>query len=285
MIYLVSAGWGFSSDVGSDRTPPEIDMTVAHSARIYDYILGGKDNFPADRAAAEAALTAFPLLGVAMRANRAALHRTVRYLATEAGVRQFLDVGTGIPTSPNVHEIAQSIDPTARIVYTDNDPIVLVHARALLCGSPAGATAYFDADLREPGPILEKAARVLDFGQPVALLAFGILMFVPNEAQPFDLISRLMAPLASGSHLALTHPSAELHTPGVAAGVAASYARSGISFQFRGKEEIQRFFDGLALIEPGIVPMADWHPDNAPDAAVAAVAGAAGAYAAVGRKT
>ncbi|MGF7235848.1 MAG: SAM-dependent methyltransferase [Frankia sp.] len=281
MIYLVSAGWDSTSDGGSGWTPPKIDTTTAHPARIYDYILGGKDNFPADRAAAEDALTAFPPLGGAMRANRATLHRAVRYLAAEEGVRQFLDIGTGIPTSPNVHEIAQSIDPTARIVYTDNDPIVSVHARALLTGSPTGATAYFDADLREPDLIVEKAATVLDLSQPVALLAFGILMFVPNHTEPFKLISQLMAPLASGSQLALTHPSAELHTPGVAAGVAASYARSGISFQFRTKDEIGRFFEDLDLVEPGIVPMAEWHPDSEPNLEAA---GVAWAYAAVGRK-
>jgi S-adenosyl methyltransferase len=221
-------------------------------------------------------LAAFPALGVAMRENRSALCRVTAFLAGEMGVRQFLDIGTGIPTRPSVHGLAQAIDPTARIVYTDNDPIVLVHARALLTGTPEGRTAYLHADLRDPDRIIDHARQVLDFSEPVAVLVFGILMFIPNAADPFDLLRRLVAPLAKGSYLALTHPSHERHTPEEAANLAASYERSGIPFQFRSEAEIARFFDGLTLLEPGLVLTSSWRPEGEPSPV--------GPYMAVGRK-
>lgn len=278
----MSAPWDFRSSLqDTDQSPAEIDSSVAHSARVYDFILGGKDNFEADREAAAKALAAFPPLAVAMRENRAMMRRAVTFLA-RAGITQFLDLGTGIPTSPNVHEVAQAVHPAARVMYTDNDPIVLAHARALLRGRPEGRTAYVDADVRRPGLILAAARETLDFTRPVAILAFGILMFLPDRDDPYGVLAELVGACPAGSYLALTHPSAELHPPGAAAGVAGSYERSGIPFQFRSAEQIATFFDGLSVVEPGIVPMSQWRPD--PDHPAPADASAAGAYGGVGIK-
>ena len=194
---------------GKSKRPP-FDTSVANQARIYDYLLGGKDNYEADRAAVDAVLKIAPELGFTARGNRAFLGRAVRYLATEAGIRQFLDIGTGIPTAGNTHQVAQAVAPEARVVYVDYDPVVLAHARALLQSSKAGATQYIDADLRDTTAILEQAGRLLDFSQPVAVTLLMILHVIPDSDDPHALVARLMNALPSGSYLALSHLGAEL---------------------------------------------------------------------------
>jgi len=233
-----------------------------HPARVYDYLLGGKDNFAADRAAAEAGLRANPNSRIPPRENRAFLGRAVRYLAREAGITQFLDIGTGIPTSPNVHEIAQGIEPRARIVYVDNDPIVLTQARALLTTGPEGQTAYIDADLRDVDAILGSAElqRTLDLRQPVGLLLIAVMHFIPDEDDPWALAARLLAALPSGSYLALSHLTGDFD-PAAWAGVVAVYRRSGVTMQVRPKPDVERFFAGLDLIDPGVVSLPRWRPD------------------------
>ncbi|HYV81060.1 MAG TPA: SAM-dependent methyltransferase [Streptosporangiaceae bacterium] len=233
-----------------------------HPARVYDYLLGGKDNFAADRAAAEAGLQANPNSRIPPRENRAFLGRAVRYLAGEAGISQFLDIGTGIPTSPNVHEIAQGIEPRARIVYVDNDPIVLAQARALLTTGPEGRTAYIDADLRDIDAILGSAdlQRTLDLSKPVGLLLIAVMHFIPDEDDPWTLAARLLAALPSGSYLALSHLTGDFD-PAAWAGVVAVYRRSGVTMQVRPKPDVERFFAGLDLIDPGVVSLPQWRPD------------------------
>ncbi|MGH3279764.1 MAG: SAM-dependent methyltransferase [Trebonia sp.] len=264
------------------EAPPKIDTSVAHSARIYDYILGGKDNFDADRKAAEAAIEHNPGMAVAMRANRAVMRRMTAYLAGEADIRQFLDIGTGLPTSPNMHEIAQRIAPESRVVYVDNDPIVLAHARALLTSSPEGACAYIAADAREPEKILAdpKLNGTLDLSKPVALMLFGIMHFLPDSDDPYGIVARLLAALPSGSYLAIQHPTADFYQPGT--GAQGAYRGAGIPFQYRAREEFARFLDGMELIEPGITAMSEWRPEieqgPQPDRSTA------GAYAALARK-
>jgi hypothetical protein len=233
-----------------------------HPARVYDYLLGGKDNFAADRAAAEAGLQANPNSRIPPRENRAFLGRAVRYLAGEAGISQFLDIGTGIPTSPNVHEIAQGIEPRARIVYVDNDPIVLAQARALLTTGPEGRTAYIDADLRDIDAILGSAdlQRTVDLSKPVGLLLIAVMHFIPDEDDPWTLAARLLAALPSGSYLALSHLTGDFD-PAAWAGVVAVYRRSGVTMQVRPKPDVERFFAGLDLIDPGVVSLPQWRPD------------------------
>jgi hypothetical protein len=252
-----------------------------HPARVYDYLLGGKDNFAADRAAAEQGMQANPNSLIPPRENRAFLARAVRHLAREAGIRQFLDIGTGIPTSPNVHELAQEVAPASRIVYVDNDPIVLAHARALLTSSPEGRTAYIDADLRDVDRILgnPKLRETLDLSQPVGLLLIAIMHFVPDEAGPYDLAGRLTEALPSGSHLALSHLTGDFD-PQAWEGVAAVYRKSGVTMRVRSYGEIERFFDGLDLVEPGLVSLPHWRPGPAAveppgDAAVSVYGGVA----------
>ena len=233
-----------------------------HPARVYDYLLGGKDNFAADRAAAEAGLRANPNSRIPPRENRAFLGRVVRYLAGEAGISQFLDIGTGIPTSPNVHEVAQAIEPRSRIVYVDNDPVVLAQARALLTTGPQGRTAYIDADLRDIDAILGSAdlQRTLDLRQPVGLLLLAVMHFIPDEDDPWALAARLLAALPSGSYLALSHLTGDFD-PAAWAGVVAVYRRSGVTMQVRPKPDVERFFAGLDPIDPGVVSLPQWRPD------------------------
>jgi SAM-dependent methyltransferase len=277
----MSATW-FPGITPSREVPAEIDTGVAHPARVYDYMLGGKNNFAADQAAARAALTANPALGTAIRENRAVMRRMTAFLAGEAGIRQFLDIGTGLPTSPNLHEVAQERAPSARVVYVDNDPIVLAHARALLASSADGSCAYLEADLRAPDAIITDPLlrETLDLAKPVALVLVGILHFIPDSDRPHDVVARLLAALAPGSYLAVQHPTADFYPPG--AGTAAAYQRAGMPFQYRTREEFARFFTGLELVPPGIVPMAEWRADGEPGPRPAPAE--ASAYAAIARK-
>ncbi|KJE19937.1 S-adenosyl methyltransferase [Frankia torreyi] len=245
---------------------PSIDLKTdqPHTARIYDYFLGGKDNFPADRVAAEQASAAFPNASLAARQNRAFMVRAIRHLAGEAGIRQFLDVGTGIPTSPNVHEIAQAVTPQARVVYTDNDPIVLAHARALLASTPQGRTAYLDADLHDPQSILAapELRETLDLSQPVALSMIAVFHFVPDSDDPHGIIRSLVDALPSGSYLILTNGTAD-HDPATQ-DLAVAYEKQGITVRLRSRTEVEGLFGGLELIDPGVELVHRWRP-AAPD--------------------
>jgi hypothetical protein len=246
-------------------TGSDIDLKtdVPHSARVYDYLLGGKDNFSADRAAAAEITKGWANLPRSMRANRNFMARVARYLAAEQGIRQFLDIGTGLPTSPNLHEIAQEVAPESRIAYVDNDPIVLVHARALLTSTPEGQTTYLDADLRDPDAILEsrQLRETLDLDRPIAVTVFAILHFITDDAVAQDIIDRLMRPLPPGSILALSACTADSAPEEVSAGVAA-YNANGIPLVARDRAEVERFFDGLELLDPGVVLVNHWHPDD-----------------------
>jgi hypothetical protein len=239
-----------------------LDTCVAHISRVYDYWLGGKDNFAADRLAADAAKAAYPLIGQAVRANRAFLGRAVRYLAGEAGIRQFLDIGTGIPAANNTHQVAQSVAPECRIVYVDNDPVVLTHARALLTGSPQGATAYIDADLRDPGKILADATQTLDLARPVAVMLVGILQLILDEDHPHAIVAELMSAMAPGSFLAISHPACDIEAEAMAEFVRRYNELAAEKARFRTYSEVCRFFDGLQLAEPGVVKQTAWRPDS-----------------------
>jgi len=242
--------------------PSRIDTSTAHSARIYNYWLGGKDNFPADREAAEAAMAANPGIVADVRANRAFLARAVRYLVAEAGVRQFLDIGTGLPTADNTHEVAQAVAPESRIVYVDNDPIVLTHARALLSSTPEGATAYLDADLRQPEAILKSAGRTLDLSQPIALMMLIVLHLIPDSEHPGKIVTRLVSALPAGSYLVITHPASDIAPAAMAEMTRRVNERMrGTTATVRSRDEIAGFFDGLELIEPGVVQPQRWRPD------------------------
>jgi O-methyltransferase involved in polyketide biosynthesis len=258
----MSQGQGTGTD---PELPAKINTNVAHSARVYDYWLGGKDNFPADRELAELMLQAIPTLREMAAANRAFMGRAVRYLVKEAGVRQILDLGTGIPTSPNVHEIAQATAPETRVVYVDNDPIVLAHARALLTSQDAGETAFIMADLRQPKSILDHPTltATLDLSQPVALLAVGVLMYFrdTDSPNPFEMVATLLEPMPSGSYLAVTTPTPDFSPEDTAKAVAAAEA-AGITLVPRAKADVERFFTGLELVEPGVAPMLAWRPDG-----------------------
>jgi hypothetical protein len=260
--------------------PPEIDTGVAHSARVYDYILGGKDNYGPDREAAEQMLKNWPSLRTSMRENRRFMHRTVRHLAAERGIRQFLDVGTGIPTSPNVHEIAQEIAPDARVVYVDNDPIVLAHARHRLNGTPDGRIAYIHANLREPEAILTapELHATLDLDRPVALSVIAVLQFVLDDQEAYGLVERYMRDLPSGSFLTLSTVTTDSSPKAI--DVVSEYKARGMPPRERSKAEVERFFDGLELIEPGVQLVHNWRPDvdpehQVPDTAVAMYGGVA----------
>jgi hypothetical protein len=241
--------------------PVSFDTSVAHMARVYDYWLGGKDNFAADRAAAEQAIAANPHILKDVRANRAFLARAVRYLAAECGIRQFLDIGTGIPTANNTHEVAQSVAPECRVVYVDNDPVVLAHARALLISDPEGATDYIHADLRDTDEILSRAAQTLDFSRPVAVTMMAILHLIPDDADPYRIVATLMAAAPSESYLAISHPAGDVRAEAVAEMARRVNARLGPNRgTMRDLAQVTRFFDGLHLVEPGIVQPQWWHP-------------------------
>jgi len=258
----VTEGWlkGWAED---SEAPAEIDTTVAHQARIYDYWLGGKDNFAVDREAAQQAIAAYPPIVRGVRAQRAFLVRAVRYLAAEVGIRQFLDIGTGIPTANNTHQVAQAAAPAARVVYVDNDPLVLAHARALLTSMPEDATAYLDADVREPDKILAGAAGLLDFGQPVAVLLIGILQLIPDVDDPHAIVAHLAEAMAPGSWLAVYHPASDIDEQRVAEAVRRVNARTAGTTTLRTHAEIGKFFDGMQLLAPGLVQVQRWQPGSA----------------------
>ncbi|WP_248960219.1 SAM-dependent methyltransferase [Sphaerisporangium perillae] len=239
----------------------KIDPTVPHSARVWNYWLGGKDNFASDREMGDQILAVMPDLVDSARADRAFLGRAVRFLVAEAGVRQFLDIGTGLPTADNTHEVAQSIDPSCRVVYVDNDPIVLTHARALLVGAPEGATDYIEADLNEPDEILRHAAGTLDFGRPVALMLLGSLNFVVDTAKARAIVTRLLEALPSGGYLAVAHPTAEVHGEAMTEAVRQWNQAGSAPMTLRSPQELAGFLDGLEVLEPGVVSCSKWRPE------------------------
>jgi O-methyltransferase involved in polyketide biosynthesis len=240
-----------------------IDSSKAHPARVYDVFLGGKDHYPADRDAAAAALAANPRGYLDVRHNRDFLRRAVTALVEQDGIRQFLDIGTGLPTAENVHQIAQRIAPDSRVVYVDNDPVVLAHARALLTSGPEGRTDYIDADLRDPARILEQAAKTLDFDQPVALCLVAILHFVADE-EAYPLVRELLDALPAGSRLVLSHLTEDLNPENIRA-VQRTYTERGFTFVLRSRAEVERFFteNSLEIADPGVVPAHRWRPDHA----------------------
>jgi O-methyltransferase involved in polyketide biosynthesis len=241
-----------------------LDTTVSHSARIWNYWLGGKDNFAVDREAGDKVAAMLPIIVAQARADRAFLGRAVRYLAGQEGIRQFLDIGTGLPTADNTHQVAQRVARDARIVYVDNDPLVLSHARALLTSSPEGSCDYIDADLREPDKILSEAARTLDLTQPVALLLLGVLHHIPDTDQAYTVVRRLVAALAPGSFLAINHSTSAVSGAAMEEAVAHWNEVGTPTMTLRSPEQIARFFDGLDLLEPGVVSCSRWRPDISP---------------------
>ena len=237
-----------------------IDTTVPHSARIWNYWLGGKDNYAVDRAAGDAYVKVYPGIVDVARAGRAFLARAVRYLAVEAGIRQFLDVGTGLPTADNTHQIAQAAAPQSRIVYVDSDPLVLAHARALLTSSPEGATDYIDADMRDPEAVLARAGASLDFDQPVALLLMGVMGHIEDDDQAQSIVRSLRAGLSPGSYLAVYDGVAEVIEAFTEA--QQGYDDTGaIPYKLRGPEQVAGFFEGLEFVEPGLVRVSQWRPE------------------------
>ncbi|THA25546.1 SAM-dependent methyltransferase [Streptomyces sp. RKND-216] len=239
----------------------DLGLDTHHSARIYDYFLGGKTNYPPDREVGEKLLAAFPGFRTAARTNRAFMHRAAHHLA-ERGIRQFLDIGTGIPTSPNLHEVVQAVAPDSRVVYADNDPIVLAHARALLTSAPEGRTAYVDADIMKPRDILDspQLRETLDMAQPVALSLVGLFHYITDDQQPYDLVRALVDELAPGSYLVFSHCTPDF-APEEWKSAIQVYKADGGNAQVRSRAEIERFFDGLELVEPGVEVPHRWHPD------------------------
>ncbi|QIP83601.1 SAM-dependent methyltransferase [Streptomyces sp. Tu 2975] len=247
---------------GTGPAAARIDTSRPHPARVYDWFLGGKDNYPVDEELGRQIMGVDGTARHVARTNRWFMQRVTRWLAGEAGVRQFLDIGTGIPTEPNLHQVAQGIAPDARIVYTDNDPIVLTHAEALLRSSREGITDYVQADVRDPGRILEQARKDLDLTRPVALSLVALTHFLGDEDRPYELVARLVGALPSGSYLVLSQLTADFDPVAVGRGVA-MYAAGGVTLAPRTRDEISRFFDGLEPVEPGIVQLTDWHPELA----------------------
>ncbi|MEU2625170.1 SAM-dependent methyltransferase [Streptomyces sp. NPDC007157] len=265
---------GTEADLGQDRP---------HSARMYDYYLGGKTNYAVDREAAQAVIQVFPSVEVGARVNRAYMHRVAHHLAHQ-GIRQFIDVGTGIPTAPNLHQIAQEVTPQATVVYADNDPIVLVYADELLDGAPEGRTCYVEADATQPAELLAaiRATGAIDFGRPVALSMHALLHFVPDDQHPYQLVSRLLDPLAPGSYLSLTHCTGDFE-PEAWAAIVDTYRQRGTPTQVRSRADVLRFFDQLELVDPGLVVAHRWHPEPGSDLNLV-TDGQVSLYAGLGRK-
>jgi len=253
---------------GASEALERLDTSVAHIARVYDYWLGGKDNFIADRAAGEATMAVYPGIRLSAQANRAFLARTVRHLAGTEGIRQFLDIGTGLPTANNTHEVAQATAPSSKIVYVDNDPLVLAHARALLTSTTEGATAYLDADLRDTGKILDKAAATLDFSQPVAIMLIAILHYIEDLDQARQIVARLLDAVPSGSFLVITHAGIDLFPEEIGPfEEVLNQHLPGDHHVARTRDMVTGFFDAVRLLEPGVVRVSDWRPDSPDQAA------------------
>ena len=262
MNQAVSAEAAEAWDEESPLAQTAANPNTANPARVYDALLGGKDNYAADRVVADKLAAAKPALRPNVRANRAYLGRVVRYLATEAGIRQFLDLGTGLPSLDNTHEVAQRAAAESRIVYVDNDPVVLAHARALLVsGTHEGATAYLQADIREPAAILEQASATLDFSKPVAVMLLGVLYMIPDADRPYEAVDAYVNALVPGSYLAISHPASDVDAE-AAAEAAREYDNSLPTTQTnRTQAQVTKFFDGLELLPPGVVQLNKWRPD------------------------
>ncbi|MCI0686842.1 MAG: SAM-dependent methyltransferase [Sporichthyaceae bacterium] len=274
-IERIDAGW----------PSVDVDTTVPHPARVYDFWLGGKDNFAADRALAESIMQWVPVMPAKVRVNRAFLGRAVRYLAEVEGIRQFLDVGAGLPTARNTHQVAQEIEPSNRVLYVDNDPVVVAHARALMASNGPGMTGFEQADLRNPDSIMYHPAfaRTLDLTQPVGVLMLAVLMLIPDDEHPYEAVSKLMTVLPPGSYLAVTHLTADVDPAGVG-GLVAAAEQQGSVVVARRRAEVEEFFAGMDMITPGVVPVTSWRPE--PEGEISPEDQLAGtyAYAAVGRK-
>lgn len=246
---------------------------MSHSARVWNYWLGGKDNYQVDRVTGDRVAEMYPDIVLLARAARGFLSRAVGYLAGEGGIRQFLDIGTGLPTASNTHEIAQSIAPESRVVYVDNDPIVLSHARALLCSSPQGATDYIDADARDVGTVLEEAARTLDFSRPVAVIFVMMLHAIGDSDDPHAVVARVMDAVPDGSYLVISHPASDIEPEKVADLTARVNQLSYQQYTGRSREQVLRFFDGMELVEPGLVQVQQWRPGMESNATLSLWAG------------
>ena len=267
-----------SNAPGSER-PLASYASIAHVARVYDYLLGGKDNFAVDREAAEQAMRINPDIVPTARANRAFGARTTGFLVGQAGLRQFLDIGAGMPANNNIHAVAQSIAPESRIVYVDHDPIVLTHARALLSSVPEGVTDYIEADLREPGKILAEAAQTLDFNRPVAIMLTAILHLIPDRDDPYDLVSQLVNAVAPGSYVVISHAASDIDTGAMISMANRLNELMAQQAVPRTHREVAAFFAGLDLVEPGLVRIPEWRPASVSESAVRAQM-----WGAVGRK-
>ncbi|GAA2650284.1 SAM-dependent methyltransferase [Paractinoplanes durhamensis] len=250
----------------NEVAPPGVNTNVPHSARIYDYWLGGKDNFAVDRAVGEAMIKAIPGMRYMAGENRKFVHRVARDLVAKEGIKQFLDIGTGIPTRPNLHEIAQQLEPSSRVVYVDNDPIVLVHARALMISTPEGRSEYISADIRDPRSILDDPALkdTLDLDEPIGLTLIAVLMLLADADDPWSLVGALRDAMPSGSCLAITHPTADFAPAEVEQAVNAATG-AGMTLVARSQEAVRRLFGDWELLEPGLVPVSSWRPDTAVD--------------------
>ncbi|MDG4791781.1 SAM-dependent methyltransferase [Micromonospora sp. WMMD1102] len=251
-----------------DRLSPQgskLDTAVPHSARIWNYWLGGKDHFAVDRAVGDEVIAHIPDIPIGAKSERAFLKRVIRFLVEDAGIRQFLDVGTGLPSADNTHEVAQSLDPRCRVVYVDNDPLVMVHARALLNSAPEGICDYVEADLRQPDTILTSARETLDFAQPIGLMLLGVVNHVMDDEAAYGSVARLVQAMPAGSYLVLTHSTAEIHGEPMLRVMRETTERGGTPIRARTKTELERFFDGLDLLEPGVVTCSRWRPDPESD--------------------
>ncbi|MFI7707766.1 SAM-dependent methyltransferase [Nonomuraea sp. NPDC049480] len=249
------------NSTAAGQWPPAIDMTVSHSARIWNYWLGGKDHYAVDREVGDQISRINPDIVLTARADRAFLRRSVRHLVAEAGIRQFLDIGTGLPTAGNTHEVAQELAPETRVVYADNDPVVLAHAKALLRGTPEGKTDYVDADLHDPDTILTAAERTLDFSQPIAIMLLGIVHFLNDDKEAYAIVNRLLEAVPAGSHLAIVHITAVINPAAKQEEVRHWNEHGTPKLTIRTPEQIGRFFDGLEILPPGIVSTTRWRPD------------------------
>jgi hypothetical protein len=266
-----SGDWPGTAGSGEKPRTNAFDSSVAHPARVWDYWLGGKNHYAADRAAGDHVLQAAPVVREVARADRAFLASAVHHLVANLGIRQFLDIGTGLPAAGNTHEVA----------YVDNDPVVLAHARALLISDPEGATAYIDADARDTGKILAQAAQTLDFTRPAAVMLLGILLFIPDADDPWAVTAELMDAVPAGSYLAVSHGASDIRAGQVATAGSRYNEHSAVPMRLRTREEFTRFLDGLELAVPGVVPVNHWHPGPPPGTRKKA---ALPAYAALGRK-